>query len=119
MSAKLVNHALATPNLLPASIGEALLLLSVATKPDSLQFLEGDGKKWTSDVEVRRIYIDLLRNAEKFTELRDFCEKEIREGVDDWKVVQGWIDGYIGVFRFDPSQTYGYAMGGMLIPVRK
>ena len=101
-----MKHALATSNLLPESISEALLLLSVAPADVALQFLKCDGKKWTSDIEVRRTYIDLLRDAGSFSELRDFCEDQVGLGVDDWRVVQGWIDGYIGVFRCDNSQPY-------------
>jgi hypothetical protein len=106
MAVKLVNHALSSPNLLPETSSEALLVLSAAPADAALQFLQGDGKKWTSDIEGRRIYIDLLHNADKFSDLRDFCEDEIEQGADDWKVVKGWIDGYIGVFRCDMSQLY-------------
>lgn len=106
MAAKLVNHALLSPNLLPETSGEALLLISVAPSEVALRFLKGDGKKWTSDIEGRRIYIDLLHDAEKFSDLRDFCEDEIAQGADDWKVVKGWIDGHLGVFRSDTSQPY-------------
>lgn len=106
MAAKLVTHALSTQNLLPENSSEALLLLSVAPADVALKFLQGDGKKWTTDIEGRRIYIDLLHNAEKFSDLRDFCEDEIEQGADDWKVVRGWIDGHIGVFRSDTSQSY-------------
>jgi hypothetical protein len=103
MAAKLVNHALSSPNLLPETISETLLLLSVAPADIALRFLQGDGKKWTSDIEVRRTYIDLLYDAAKFKLLRDFCEDEIEQGVDDWKVVKGWIDGHVGVFKLDAS----------------
>ena len=106
MAAKLVNHALSSPNLLPETSSEALLLLSAAPAGAALQFLQGNGKKWTSDIEGRRIYIDLLHDAEEFSELRDFCEDEIEQGADDWKVVKGWIDGYVGVFRNDASRAY-------------
>lgn len=104
MITRLVNHALSTSNLLPETISEALLLLSAAPAEAALKFLQGDGKKWTSDVEVRRTYIDLLHDAERFSDLLDFCEDEIEQGVDDWKVVKGWIDGNIGVFRSESSQ---------------
>lgn len=117
MSSKLVSHALATPNLLPVSIGETLLLLSIAKDTDALQFLQGDGKKWTNDIEVRRIYIDLLRNAGRPAELRDFCQGQIDQGVDDWKIVQGWIDGHVALFRSDHSQGYYYASKSKLMPV--
>jgi hypothetical protein len=103
MAAKLVNHALSSPNLLPETISEALLLLSVAPPDVALRFLQGDGKKWTSDIEVRRTYIDLLYDATKFKLLQDFCDDEIEQGVDDWKVVKGWIDGHVGVFKLDAS----------------
>ena len=106
MAAKLVTHALSTPNRLPETSSEALILLSVAPADVALKFLQGDGKKWTTDIEGKRIYIDLLHNAEKFSDLRDFCEDEIEQGADDWKVVKGWIDGHIGVFRSDTSQWY-------------
>ena len=106
MAAKLVTHALSAPNILPETSSEALLLLSVAPADVALKFLQGDGKKWTSDIEGRRIYIDLLHNAEKFSDLRDFCQDEIDQGVDDWKVIRGWIDGHIGVFRSDSAQLY-------------
>jgi hypothetical protein len=106
MATKLVNHALSTPNLIPQSISETLLLLSAAPDDVAIRFLQGDGKKWASDIEVRRKYIDLLYNAGKFSELRDLCEDEIVQGVDDWKVVKGWIDGYVGVLRSDPTETY-------------
>lgn len=106
MAAKLVTHALSTPNLLPETSSEALLLLSVAPADVALKFLQGDGKKWTTDIEGRRIYIDLVHNAEKFFDLRDFCEDEIEQGVDDWKVIRGWIDGHIGVFRSDSAHSY-------------
>jgi hypothetical protein len=105
MVTKLVNHALSTSYLLPETISETLLLSAAPAEP-ALKFLQGDGKKWTSDIEVRRTYIDLLHDAEKFSDLRDFCEDEIEQGVDDWKVVKGWIDGHIGAFRSDPSQLY-------------
>jgi len=106
MASKLVNHALSTPKLLPETSSEALLLLSVAPANVALQFLQGDGKKWTTDIEGRRIYIDLLYNAEKFSDLRDFWQDEIEEAADDWKVIRGWIDGHLGVFRSDISQSY-------------
>lgn len=106
MAAKLVNHALSSPNLLPETISEALLLLSVAPADTALRFLQEDGKKWTSDIEVRRTYIGLLYEAAKFGILRDFCEDEIEQGVDDWKVVKGWIDGHVGVFTLDASTEY-------------
>jgi len=103
MASKLVNYALSSPNLLPETISEALLLLSVAPADAALRFLQEDGKKWTSDIEVRRTYIDILYDAAKFGLLRDFCEDEIEQGVDDWKVVKGWIDGHVGVFKLDAS----------------
>ena len=106
MAAKLVNHALSLPNLLPETISEVLLLLSVAPADVALRFLQEDGKKWISDIEVRRTYIDLLYDAAKFNNLRDFCEDEIERGVDDWKVVKGWIDGHVGAFNLDPSREY-------------
>lgn len=106
MSAKLLNHALATPSLLPESISEALLLLSIGSPDVSLRFLQSDGMKWKSDIEVRRIYIDLLHDSGRFRDLRDFCDDEVEQGVDDWKVVKGWIDGHVGCLLVDPSQTY-------------
>jgi len=106
MSSKLVSHALVTPNLLPVSIGETLLLLSVANDSDALRFLQGDGKKWANDIEVRRIYTDLLRNTGKPAALRDFCQGQIDQGVDDWRIVKGWIDGHVALFRSDRSQGY-------------
>jgi hypothetical protein len=105
MSTKLVNHALSTPNLLPETTGEVLLLLSAAPTGPALTFLQGDGKKWTTDIEVRRIYIDLLQGAGKYSELRGFCEDEIEQGADDWKVVKGWIDGHVGAFQ-QTSEMY-------------
>jgi hypothetical protein len=104
MAAKLVNHVLSTSNLLPQTISEALLLVSVAPADVALRFLQGDGKKWTTDIEVRRTYIDLLRDGGQYLQLRDFCEDEISQCVDDWVVVRGWIDGQVGLFRSDPSQ---------------
>lgn len=106
MSTKLVNHALSTPNLLPENTGEVLLLLSAAPAAPALTFLQGDGKKWTKDIEVRRIYIDLLQGACKYSELKGFCEDEIEQGVDDWKVVKGWIDGHLGIFHSTISKVY-------------
>lgn len=106
MATKLVTHCLSTPKLLPETSSEALISLSVAQDEVALKFLQGDGKKWTTDIEGRRIYIDLLHNAEKFSELRDFCEDEIEQGTDDWKVIRGWIDGHMGVFRSDSAQPY-------------
>lgn len=105
MAAKLVTHALSTPNILPETSSEALLLLSVAPADIALKFLQGDGKKWTTDIEGRRIYIDLLHKAEKFSDLRDFCEDEIEQGTDDWKVIRGWIDGHVGVFRLNSAHS--------------
>jgi hypothetical protein len=106
MSSKLIDHALSTPNLLPQAIGEALLLVYVAPPKAALQYLQGDGKKWVSDIEIRRTYIDLLRDARNYAELRDFCEDEVQQDVDDWKVVRGWIDGYIGVRRANKDGAY-------------
>jgi hypothetical protein len=106
MAAKLVNHALSTADLIPQTISETLLLLSVMPAEMALQFLQGDGKKWTRDIEVRRSYVDLLHNAEKLSQLRDFCEDGIEQGVDDWKVVKGWINGIVGMLHSDPRQTY-------------
>jgi hypothetical protein len=106
MSTKLVNHALSTPTLLPDATGEVLLLLSAAPAGPALNFLQGDGKKWTSDIEIRRTYIDLLQGAEQYAELQGFCEDEIDQGADDWKVVKGWIDGHLGVLNTDPSKMY-------------
>jgi len=106
MATKLVSHALATPNLLPETSGEALLILSIASTEVALKFLQGDGKKWTSDIEGKRIYIDTLQDSNKFSDLRDFCEDEIEQGVDDWKVVRGWIDAHVALFQADTSQTY-------------
>jgi hypothetical protein len=105
MSAKLLTHALSTPTLHPETISEALLLLSVSNPETSLKFLQGDGMKWRSDIEVRRIYIDLLHDAGRYVELRDFCDDEVEQGVDDWKVVKGWIDGHVGCLRTDASQS--------------
>ena len=106
MAAKLVNHALSSPNLLPETISETLLLLSVAPADLALRFLQAEGKRWTSDIEVRRVYIDLLCNAAKFKDLQEFCQDEIEQGVDDWKVVKGWVDGHVGVFKLDASMEY-------------
>lgn len=106
MSTKLVNHALSTPSLLPETTGEALLVLSVAPASPALSLLQGDGKKWTSDIEVRRMYIDLLHEAGRHSELQGFCEDEIDQGADDWKAVKGWIDGHLGIFHSNPSETY-------------
>jgi hypothetical protein len=99
MATKLVIHALSTPNLLPEKSSEALLILSIAPPELALKFLSGDGKRWTSDIEGRRIYIDLLHDAKKYDQLRSFCQDEIVEGVDDWKVVKGWVDGHIGLIQ--------------------
>lgn len=106
MSTKLINHALSTPNLLPGTIGEALLLLSAAPAGPALDFLQGDGKRWTSDIEVRRTYIDLLQGSGLYPELKGFCEDEVDQGADDWKVVKGWTDGHLGVLQSDPSTMY-------------
>ena len=106
MYSKLVDHALATPNLLPESVGEALLLLSAAPVKAALTFLQGQGKKWTRDIEIRRLYIDLLRSSGRMIELRDFCEDEVEQDVDDWKVVQGWIDGSVNCVRSNESPKY-------------
>jgi hypothetical protein len=106
MAGKLLAHAIATPNLRPDTISETLLLLSVGPSEISLKFLQGDGQKWTTDVEVRRIYIDLLHDVGRYVELRDFCNDQVEKGADDWKVVKGWIDGHIGALRADPSQRY-------------
>ena len=114
MATKLVNHALLTQNLQPQTTSEALLLLSVAGSDVALKFLQEDGKKWTSDIEGRRIYIDLLYDAEKFSLLREFCEDEIERGADDWKVVRGWIDGHIGVFRTDTYRSYILRILGLI-----
>jgi hypothetical protein len=106
MAAKLVNYAISSPNLLPETISEALLLFSVAPADVALRYLQSDGKRWTSDIEVRRTYIDLLHQAAEFTDLREFCEHAIEHGIDDWKVVKGWIDGHVGIFNLDPSTEY-------------
>ena len=79
------------------------MLLSVAPDGVALKWLKDEGKKWTGDIEVKRVYIDLLFNAKEFCQLRDFCQDEIEEGVDDWKVVKGWIDGSIGALHADLS----------------
>jgi hypothetical protein len=110
MSIKLVNHALATPSLVPESVGEALLLLSIAPAEVALKFLQRQGKKWTSDIEIRRLYIDLLHGSNQSSQLRDFCEDEVEQGIDDWKVVKGWIDGYVGCFRSHASDVYGLVL---------
>jgi hypothetical protein len=99
MATKLVNHALSTTTLLPERSSEALLILSIASPDIALKYLLGDGKRWTTDVDGRRIYIDLLHDAKKYSELRDFCQDEIEQGADDWKVVKGWVDGSIGLFE--------------------
>ena len=106
MSSKLIDHALSTISLLPETTGEALLVLSIASAESALKFLQGIGKKWTSDIEIRRTYIDLLQNANRLAELRDFCEDEIEQGADDWKIVKGWVDGYLGCFRSTASDRY-------------
>jgi hypothetical protein len=107
MSTKLVDHALSNPNLLPETTGEVLLLLSAAPTVPALTFLQGDGKKWTTgDIEVRRTYIDLLQGACKYSDLRGFCEDEIEQGADDWKVVKGWVDGHLGMFQQTTSEMY-------------
>jgi hypothetical protein len=106
MLTKLVDHALSTPHLIPESIYEALLLFSIASPDVALKFLTGAGEKWQTDIEGRRIYIDLLHSKGHFPQLREFCEKQVASGVDDWKVVKGWIDGYIGCCRADPTQLY-------------
>ena len=105
---KLIDHALSTPSLLPESIGEALLLVSVAPPDSALRFLLGDGKKWTTDIEIRRTYIDLLCDSENYVALRNFCEDEFEQGVDDWKIVKGWIDGYIGLCHSNKEGSYVY-----------
>jgi hypothetical protein len=106
MSSKLIDHALTAPNLLPESAGEALLFLSIAPAEKALKFLQGEGKKWTSDIEIRRFYIDLLLGAEEYVELRGFCEDQVEQGIDDWKVVKGWIDGHLNCFRSKLSDKY-------------
>jgi len=106
MATKLVSHALATPKLLPETAGEALLLVSVSPPDLTLPFLKNEGKKWATDIEIRRTYIDLLRDAGKFSELREFCKDQIKPGTDDWKLVQGRIDAEIGLFRSDQARVY-------------
>jgi len=106
MASKLVDHALSSPNLSPQSITEALLLLSVAPDEVAIRFLQQSGKKWAEDIEVRRIYIDLLEKAQKYTDLRDFSQNQLDQGVDDWKVVTGVINAWLGLIRLDSSQTY-------------
>jgi len=106
MATKLVNHALLTPTLLPERTSEALLLLSIASPDIALQFLQGDGKQWTTDIEGLRIYIDLLHNAKKYSDLRDVCQYEIDQGADDWKVVKGWVDGSIGLLESGAENSY-------------
>jgi len=106
MATKLVNHALATQKLLPETAGEALLLVSVSPPDVNLRFLQNEGKKWTTDIEIRRTYIDLLRDSGKFSELREFCKAQIQPGTDDWKLVQGLIDAEIGLFRSDEARAY-------------
>lgn len=104
MATKLVNHVLSTPKILPETTGEVLLLLSAAPPGPALNFLQGDGKRWTSDIEVRRIYIDLLQDAGKYDELKGFCEDEVDQGADDWKVVKGWVDAHIGFSNSNPTE---------------
>jgi hypothetical protein len=98
MLVRMATHALSSQFLLPQSVGERLLIMSIIPQDAALKFLAGEGREWTSDVEIRRKYIDCFRNAEHFVELRDFCDSEIQRGTDDWAVVQGWIDGMVGCF---------------------
>lgn len=106
MVSKLVNHALSTPSLLPERSSEALLIMSNAPPDLALKFLQGDGKQWTNDIEGRRMYIDLLQDAKKYAELRDFCQNEIDQGADDWKVVNGWVDGSVGLLDSGAENAY-------------
>ena len=92
-----------------------LLLLSCAPDEAAIQFLQGDGKKWTDDIEVRRMYIDLLHGAGKSSDLQEFCKVHIEKGVDDWKLVKGWIDGCLGIPSSDASRPYQVSSLSMLI----